>query len=192
VKKFAFFVFLITQLCILGVAQNSGSNNSGSASEQNAWGEAYLGYAHVTGDIGQNGWEVAGAKNFSKRFAAEADFTGSYGNTSILTTSFKQHQYSFLFGPKVMFSLKNSDKFTPFAHLLFGVGHMGLLSDVPGVTNGDTSFAWALGGGVDYNLNDRWAARGKLDVYHTDYFGSGDAHARWGFGIVYKFGHGLW
>lgn len=185
-KKVALFVFLLTQFSILGLAQNT--SGASTTSEQNGSAEAYFGYAHVTGDLGQNGWEISAAKNFNQYLAAEADFTGSYGNTSILNTTFKQHQYSFLFGPKVMFNLNNTDRWTPFAHLLFGVGHTGLDSNVPGATDADTAFAWALGGGVDYNITHNIAARGKLDIYHTDYFSSGDAHARWGFGLVYKFG----
>ena len=183
-KKVAFFVFLLTQFSILGLAQSSGASTT---SEAQGTAEAYFGYAHVTGDIGQNGWDLSGAKNFGDHFAGEAEFTGSYGNTSVLNFNAKQHQYAFLFGPKVNFDT-NNDRWTPFAHLLFGVAHTGLDTNIPGATDADTAFAWALGGGVDYNITHNIAARGKADLYHTDYFSSGDTHMRWGFGVVYKFG----
>lgn len=183
-KKVVLFVFLLTQFSLLGMAQSSGASTT---SEPHGTAEGYFGYTHVTGDIGQNGWDLSGAKVFGEHFAGEAEFTGSYGNTSVLNFNAKQHQYAFLFGPKVMFDTKDS-RITPFAHLLFGVAHTGLDTNIPGANDADTAFAWALGGGVDYNITHNVAARGKVDLYHTDYFSSGDTHARWGFGLVYKFG----
>lgn len=183
-KKLALITCLLAGLSVAASAQTSGASTT---SYPHGTAEAAFGYSHVTGDIGQNGWFLSGAKNFGTHFAGEGEFTGSYGNTSVLDISVKQHQYAFLFGPKVMFDTGN-DRLTPFAHLLFGVAHTGLDSNVSGANDADTAFAWALGGGVDYNITHNVAARGKVDIYHTDYFGNGDSHARWGLGLVYKFG----
>ncbi len=159
---------------------------SAAAQTEHGTGEGYLGYQHTTGNIGENGWNVSGAKYIGDHFAGEADFAGQYGSSSLLGVKVNQHEYSFLFGPKVMFDSRD-EKFTPWAHLLLGAAHQGFDSNV-GANNGDTSFAWALGGGVDYHITDNVAARGKLDLYHTSYFSNGDTHARFGFGIVYNFG----
>ena len=183
-KKLALIICLVTGLSLVAMAQDSGASTT---SYPHGTGEAAFGYTHVTGDIGQNGWFASGAKNFGDHFAGEAEITGSYGNTSVLNFTAKQHQYAFLFGPKVMFDTRNA-RLTPFAHRLFGVAHTGLDTNIPGANDSDSSFAWALGGGIDYNITHNIAARGKADVYHTDYFGNGDAHARWGLGLVYKFG----
>ena len=63
----------------------------------------------------------------------------------------------------------SSSRFTPFTHALFGIGHRNLketLSDgTDDFTDGTTSFAMELGGGVDYKLNNRFALR----LFQFDY-----------------------
>ncbi len=174
-KRIALIVCLASLLAISAAAQT-----------EHGTGEAYLGYQHTTGDIGGNGWNISGAKYLGEHFAAEADFAGQYGSASLLGVKANQHEYSFLFGPKVMFDTRD-EKFTPWAHLLLGGAHQGFDSNFVG-GGSDTSFAWELGGGVDYHITDNVAARGKLDLYHTSYFSNGDTHARVGFGVVYNFG----
>lgn len=179
-KRIALIVCLASLCAISATAQRS------SQTEDRGTGEAYLGYQHTTGDIGENGWNISGAKYLGDRFAGEADLAGQYGSSSLLGVKVNQHEYSFLFGPKVMFTTSD-EKLTPWAHLLLGVAHQGFDSNI-GANNADSSFAWALGGGVDYHITDQIAARGKLDLYHTSYFSNGDSHARFGFGVVYTFG----
>ncbi len=184
-RKISLALSLAILFAISAAAQTTSSatidtNDHGS-------GEVYLGWTHVTGDVGKNGWDITAAKNLGTHFAAEVEGFGAYGDTTILTIVAKQHEYGFLGGGKVMFDTRNT-KFTPWAHLLLGVGHTGLDTNVPGADNSDTSFAWALGGGIDYAITHNVSARGKADLYHTSYFGDGNTHARWGVGIVYVFG----
>lgn len=181
VRKIALIACMASLLAISATAQTSSSTSADQGT-----GEAYLGYQHTTGDIGENGWNISGAKYFGEHFAAEGDLAGQYGSASLLGVKVNQHEYSFLFGPKVMFTT-NDEKLTPWAHLLLGGAHQGFDSNI-GANDGDTSFAWALGGGVDYHITNNVSARGKLDLYHTSYFSNGDSHARFGFGIVYNFG----
>jgi opacity protein-like surface antigen len=187
VRKISLVACLAMLLAISAAAQTSSTSTGSSSSKDYPTGEAYLGWTHVTGDVGKNGWDISGAYNLGPHFAAEAEAFGAYGDTTILTIIAKQHEYGFMGGGKVNFDTKN-EKFTPWVHLLLGVGHTGLDTNVPGADNSDTSFAWALGGGIDYNITNNVAARGKADLYHTSYFGEGDTHARWGVGVVYQFG----
>jgi hypothetical protein len=186
VRKIWLALCLLVLFAVSAVAQTSSTSGTIDTSDHGS-GEAYLGWTHVTGDIGKNGWDVTVAKNLGTHFAAEGQAFGAYGDTRLLTIIAKQHEYGFMGGGKVMFDTRHS-KFTPWVHLLLGVGHTGLDTNIPGENNSDTSFAWALGGGVDYAIVHNVSARGKADLYHTSYFSSGDTHARWGVGVVYTFG----
>lgn len=175
VKRIAIIVCLASLFAISAAGQ-----------AERGTGEGYLGFQHTTGNIAENGWNISGAKYFGQHFAGEADIAGQYGNATLLNLKVNQHEYSFLFGGKVLFDVKD-EKWTPWAHLLLGVAHQGFSSNVA-ANNSDSSFAWALGGGIDYHITNNVAARGKVDLYHTSYFSSGDTHARYGFGLVYNFG----
>jgi hypothetical protein len=72
--------------------------------------------------------------------------------------------YNFLVG--VQFPYRKPERFTPFAELLFGhAGVRGEARDVSGRLFAETSGGMALvgGGGVDYNINPRFALRFKAD-----------------------------
>ncbi len=142
----------------LATAQQAGRGNN----------EFYFGYAHLTAN--KNGWNASAAHNFGERFGLEGDLGGYYQK------GFDVH--SFLAGPKYTFDV-NSYKFTPWAHFLLGAAHTNLYS-------GDTGFAFALGGGVDWNWTDNWAGRVKLDLFHDNFFSEGDSHFRPGLGITYR------
>lgn len=85
-----------------------------------------------------NGFELSGQYRFRNWLGGVADFGGSAGNLGIapsLTT--------YLFGPEVSFRARVS----PFAHVLIGAAHFGA-----GNPGSDTSFAAAVGGGIDLRL----------------------------------------
>jgi opacity protein-like surface antigen len=86
-----------------------------------------------------------------------------------------------LFGPRVSVSVGN---FTPFAHALFGVGHIG---DSKAASNSDTAFATAIGGGLDYKLIKGLAWRVQGDELHTRFFNGTQDHFRFSTGIVFRF-----
>ena len=128
-------------------------------------------YLHVPG-ANTNGWEAQATGNLSEYIGVTADFDGHYGNGG--------HDYNFLFGPTLSY---RTDKLTPFAHVLFGGSHAGAAGF------SDTSFAWALGGGVDWNLEKRLAIRlGQFDYLPT-YFGSTTQNNfRYSAGVVFRVG----
>jgi len=89
------------------------------------------------------------------------------------------HEENFLFGPRVSVSVR---KFRPFAEALFGGGHVN--------TNGfgsDTSFATALGGGLDCKIIPPVAWRFQGDYVQTRFFGATQDNVRLSTGIVFRF-----
>jgi opacity protein-like surface antigen len=73
-------------------------------------------------------------------------------------------------------------KIRPFAEALFGAGHIS--------TNGagsDTSFATALGGGVDYHLIPLVSWRLEGDYVQTRFFSTTQNNVRLSTGIVLRF-----
>ncbi len=124
-----------------------------------------------------NGWEAQATVNLSGYLGVTADFDGHYGEVF----GIGGHDYNFLFGPTVFHRM---DKATAFAHILFGGSRAG------GSGFSDTSFAWALGGGVDWNVKPAVAIRvGQIDYLPT-YFGSNRTqnNFRYSAGVVFRFG----
>ena len=138
--------------------------------------------AGVVGDYEGQGFETSIIRNFSKRFGIKGDFSASFNNESsrgpvsacspvcaTVTQDFKlkTRVYNFLAGPE--FKARNSTRFTPFVHGLAGFAHTSATFTTPGPTHilfvrrNDTSFAMALGGGLDIRASKRVSFRGQLD-----------------------------
>lgn len=176
-RKIAVLFGLTIILSCSAVAQ-SGSSSSGPSAEIG------VGYAHLTGDLGKNGWNASAAINFTRHFGIEGDLGGYYSTVNSFGFNVDNNVYTYMFGPKVMFDTRDS-RVTPFAHLLFGGGHEKAPDGFGGSVT-DSAFTWMLGGGADLNFSHNFAARGKIDFVRTNFFDSGDTHARVGVGLVYK------
>jgi opacity protein-like surface antigen len=87
---------------------------------------------------------------------------------------------NFLFGPRVSVSVS---KFRPFAEALFGAAHVNANNNV----GSDTSFATALGGGLDYKLIPLLAWRLQGDYVQTRLFSATQNNVRISTGIVLRF-----
>jgi opacity protein-like surface antigen len=130
----------------------------------------------------QAGFETSIIRNFSKHFGIKGDFSAHFNNesdrgpitacTPVCTTvaqdfQLKTRVYNFLAGPE--FKARNSTRFTPFAHVLGGVGHTSATFTTPGPTfnlllkKSDNSFAMGLGGGIDIRASKRVSFRGLID-----------------------------
>jgi opacity protein-like surface antigen len=153
-----------------------------------AKGEFFAGYQYfhaTTGVSGVdgfslNGWNASMSGFFTRNLGVTADFSGSYGSPS--GVSVKLH--SFLFGPTVRFP--NTSRITPFAHALFGGGH--ITASALGLSGGETDFTWAAGGGIDVNATRHLAIRlGQADFLQTRASGQSQNHFRYSAGIVFKF-----
>jgi len=140
--------------------------------------EVFGGYSYGLLDDGDgyhfnvNGWDASVTGYLHKKLGVTGDFGGLYGSPHDSTV----HLYTFLFGPTVAFP---SDKVTVFLHALLGGTH---------VTEESTAFAMAYGGGVDVNVNKKFALRvGQFDYLYTHIGGESEHHFRYAGGIVLKF-----
>jgi hypothetical protein len=104
-----------------------------------------------------NGWNAAGTVFAYKFLGFTADFAGHYGTTGVSGASASfgpfTSRYSYMFGPVA--AVRNKT-YAPFAHVLFGriTNNFG--------SNGVSSYAnftWAIGGGIDVAVSQRWAIR---------------------------------
>lgn len=153
-------------------------------------GNIFVGYSYSRtnspgGASNLNGWEGSLEGKFLPWVGIVADFGAGYGSNHFpiegpfgvnLSTSVRR--YTYLFGPRVSIPI---GKFTPFAHFLFGAAHV----NDRGAT--DTSFATAVGGGLDYKLIKGVAWRVQLDNVHTNFFSRGENHVRFSTGIDFRF-----
>lgn len=160
------------------------STGQGGAGNLNGWEASYtynvnswLGIkADISGHYGEN--EVDYDYSYmSERYDEYSGYYDTYRESYSSHGKVDVTQYYYLFGPE--FSYRGNPKIRPFAHVLFGwskTDGKNLSVDWTneyGYDNGynyrylgnmtgsfsDTSFAMALGGGLDINVNDRVAIR---------------------------------
>jgi hypothetical protein len=138
-------------------------------------------YLHVSPGNGlpganTNGWEAQATGNLNEYIGVTADFDGHYGSVF----GINGHDYNFLFGPTLSY---RTDKVTAFGHVLFGGSHAGAAGF------SDTAFAWAIGGGVDWNLQKRFAIRlGQFDYLPTHFRSTTQNNVRYSAGVVFRLG----
>lgn len=139
--------------------------------------ELFGGYSYMRTDspsTNLNGWEIAGQYKVTGWLGGVADFDGHYGSPGGFSSSVN----TFLFGPQVSWPARVS----PFAHVLFGGAHVG--------SGGfsDTSFAMAVGGGIDARVvhGIYWRIF-QADYLPTFFSGARQDNARISTGIVFRF-----
>jgi hypothetical protein len=140
--------------------------------------ELFGGYSYLRQDSATpanvNGWELSGQYKFANWIGAVADFSGDYGSTAGISSSF----HTFLFGPQVSWPSRVS----PFAHVLIGGAHF----SIPGAAQ--TAFASAIGGGIDTRIAHGLSWRIIQGDYLITRFGSTTQNnARISTGIVVRF-----
>jgi hypothetical protein len=168
---------------------------AGVASAQIPSGNVFFGYSYYNTDLSTidrantNGWEASIEGKVIPWVGIVADFDAHYGSQNLLTAcpvgglctfnaSFTEH--NFLFGPRLSISVR---KVRPFAQALFGAGHVSFNNGV----GSDTSFATALGGGLDYKLIPLLAWRFQGDYVQTRFFSTTQNNVRLSTGIVLRF-----
>ena len=161
-------------------------------------GNIFVGYSYsrensvpgASHSVSINGWEGSLEGKFAPWVGMVADFGVGYGSENQFPaitcpigvspcgrpTDVKR--YTVLFGPRVSVPV---GRFTPFAQFLLGAAH----ANDTGST--DTSFATAIGGGLDYRLIHGLALRFQGDNVHTRFFGSTQDHLRLSMGIDIRF-----
>ncbi len=157
-------------------------------------GNVFFGYSFYTTSLSPgdrantNGWEATVEGKVIPWVGFVADFDGHYGSQNFAASCFgapcsfnaSVTEHNFLFGPRVGFSV---GKLRPFAEALFGAGHV----DVNNGVGSDTSFATAIGGGVDYKIIKPIAWRLQGDYVYTRFFNSTQSNFRLSTGIVMRF-----
>lgn len=165
------------------------------ASAQVPSGNVFFGYSYYNTNLSSggrsntNGWDASVEGKMLPWVGFVADFDAHYGSQSFTAppcpttpgcstnADFTEHNY--LFGPRVSVSIA---KIRPFAEAMFGAGHV----HVNGITS-DTSFATAVGGGLDYKLLPLLAWRVQGNYVHTHFFSATQNNVRLSTGIVIHF-----
>ncbi len=145
--------------------------------------QVFGGFSHMGHHIGLNGW-IAGAEYDPwEHLGLEGQLSGHYGSDNILGVNISEHLYDFNFGPR-FFTNTSRDKLGVFGHALFGGSHIS--SSGFGVSESDQAFSFVLGGGAEYTLSDRWAARGQIDFVRVYFSGANENDGRYSIGLVYR------
>ncbi|MFZ0773811.1 MAG: hypothetical protein WCA49_24890 [Candidatus Sulfotelmatobacter sp.] len=142
-----------------------------------------------------NGWEASLEGKVFPWVGMVVDFSEHYASQSyqftqngITTTVSNGEEFAVLFGPRVSVSVR---RFRPFAEALFGAAHTkaSQASSLPDnfVQPIDTSFATALGGGLDYKIIRPIAWHFQGDYVQTRFFGTTQNNIRLSTGIVLRF-----
>jgi hypothetical protein len=171
-------------------------------------GNVFFGYSYTSVYLTSgtrtnlNGWNGSVEGKILPFFGVVADFSGHYGSSKlhsigtcpvpvgglpggyVSATSGNVSDYAFLFGVRGSFSVK---KVRPFAQILFGATRLNVNENGSGTSTSSTSFAQALGGGVDYHLIPLVSLRVQADDLHTGSFSVSHNNLRLSAGVVIHF-----
>jgi len=186
-RKVAAVWFAVVFSAILASAQipTSGNIFVGYSFERSDWS----GLTGNSSGTNLNGWGASLEGKIFPHLGIVTDFGSHYGSETFtaltpngpFNVTVSGHQWEVLFGPRLSVSV---GKFTPFAEAMIGIAH---------IHNGDffdtsnTSFAEALGGGIDYRLVRLVALRVQADYIHTHLFSTTQNNFRLSTGIVFRF-----
>jgi opacity protein-like surface antigen len=119
------------------------------------------------------GWHGSLTGNAFSWLGVVFDFSGTFSNPTFgsgdlakfgvasLPAQINSSTFTYLFGPRFSYRSQRLGRFTPYGEILFGAATLRVSSPQLGITNviSNTSFATALGGGVDARINRRVTLR---------------------------------
>ena len=151
--KLRFTVLLLSLVTIFGI--------SASAQEQPKV-DVFAGYSYLrsypatpgVGGFNLNGGSASAAYNFRDWVSGVADFGGYHVGTAD-GVNVDDHVLTYMFGPR--FTYRGHRRITPFGQVLFGAAHTG--SGFFASANSHNALATSFGGGVDWNVRDRFSVR---------------------------------
>jgi hypothetical protein len=108
-----------------------------------------------------NGWNASATGKLNQWVGITADFSGYSQSDGVGDSA---NAYNFLFGPSASLTFH---RFTPFAHFLLGDSYV-TPSGFRFLTH-NSSFAYAVGGGLDYAVAKHVALRGQVDLLHNGF-----------------------
>jgi opacity protein-like surface antigen len=173
---------------------------TGLASAQVPSGNVFFGYSYENTDwsgfsTGLNrpnlrGWEASFEGKLLPWIGVVGDVAGHYGSQNFveptpngpITVSVTGHEQEYLFGPRLSIPVA---KWTPFGEVMVGFAHIHTGGTLPGPSN--TSFATAVGGGIDYRVFRPVALRAEGDYLRTSFFDTSQNNLRLSLGIVLRF-----
>jgi len=121
-----------------------------------------------------NGVEISARRSFTNWFRIAADVDGHYGSP----WSPDGRTLHFMAGPEIAMP----GRFSPFVHVMAGIGHV----HVNGFTS--TSFAGAIGAGLDYRIAPLLSWRViQCDDVVTNFFGATQHSPRLSTGFLIRF-----
>jgi len=166
--------------------------------------EIFGGYSYLRGDdcddssgpncdggIDLHGFNVSFNQNLVKWVGLKVDVSGHYGEVTILPgqPKFDINTYLFLVGPQ--FNLPKYERLRPYGHVLFGVMRTNVSSfgTLGRISARDSAFALAVGGGLDFKVNDLVAVRlFQADYVLTRFNSETQNNIRASTGVVLRFG----
>ncbi|MCL5005335.1 MAG: hypothetical protein M1404_02275 [Acidobacteria bacterium] len=147
----------------------------------------YLSPTRFGNDFPLNGWQASVTENATDWLGITQEFGGFYGTERL--QGFDNHfsMFSILSGPR--FSYPRLKVVTPFAHALFGYDQTSVSLPGTNLSATSSSYAMALGGGMDVKVSGHIAIRlFQADYYLTRDFGSTQNNLRFSAGVVFRFG----
>jgi opacity protein-like surface antigen len=146
--------------------------------------DVFLGYSHTeAGDASLNGIGLQGTLPVGDTFRLVLDLSG--------------HDGSFAGADFDQIGLMAGGRWSPMRSRArpFVEGLVGLVRTSTSIESGDVTvddsdsdFGFAVGGGVDFGLSERWALRGLFHLRLISGEGNWDADPRFAAGFVYRFG----
>ena len=129
---------------------------------------------------GLNGWQASLGWNLWGKLGLLADVSGHYRSEQDVDLD----DLTFMGG--LRFALHGRG-LTPFAYALAGGARAGASVRVftVEISESETSFAWAAGGGIDVRLSNHWAIRAQADYLRVE-SDPAEGNLRFGGGIVYR------
>ncbi len=127
---------------------------------------------------------------FSNSVGLKAEVDPLFGTTPSTGTTFSSvpslTMKALFFGGGPVFAYRNSSRFEPWVHGLFGGVHLRLTQTAaaPGTVN---AFAMQAGGGADYKFGPRVSLRAEGDYFGTRFFGTFQHNLAIKTGVVFNF-----
>lgn len=135
----------------------------------------------TTSTINANGWEATAVFKPLRVFGLAGDITQEFGKTN--GTSVRLDTY--MLGPQISIPAK---RFSPFAHVLLGLGHESIGGGAAIPPDTANAIAWAVGGGLDFKLSHLLSVRAiQVDYLGTRFYGQMDSRPRISAGVVIHF-----
>jgi hypothetical protein len=178
------FFLLIPALGTAGGPSRRSPSPSSPAAAADPRPDVFLGYTYTeAGKAGLHGLQLTGAWPLGRSLRIVVDLAGHRGSFAQADLS----QLTLLAGARWTWA---TGRFVPFAEALLGGVRTKTSVSLPdgSISDRDSDWGSAFGGGLDYRFSSRWAARAQLDLLVLRAEGAWDSDPRLSLGVVYRLG----